>query len=64
MGGIFGHRVRLRFGNMDVDLALRWEDLNVEEGATVSAVIKVILTTIIHSEPFPSTPQGTMVRPL
>ena len=31
---------RLSFGNIDQELSLRWEDLGVEDGATVSAVIK------------------------
>ena len=35
--GVFGARVS--FGNMDQELSQRWEDLGVEEGATVSAFL-------------------------
>ena len=35
--GVFGARVS--FGNMDQELSQRWEDLGVEEGATVSTFL-------------------------
>lgn len=41
LGAIFGI-ASLSFGNIDQELSQRWEELEVEEGATVSAVINKV----------------------
>lgn len=41
LGAIFGV-TSLSFGNMDQELSVRWEELGMEEGATVSAVVNKV----------------------